>query len=212
MKFDFSVTRDHKTFKRLFPIAGILKSFLFKTTYVGAENIPDKGSYLVCSNHIHATDPGQVCLALKGKPVHFMGKSEFWENPIIGRILTKLNGFPVVRGKADMTSINYASKLIEEGHIVGIFPEGTRTKGGKLGRAKSGAALVARMTHADVLPVSLYYEGKLGFGTRVTVRVGELIPYEKLGLTDDGDSHELKNATSVIWDSVTALWEEGHCK
>ncbi len=212
MSFNFEKYKDHKTFKILYPLAYLLRHFVYKAKIIGRENIPEDGGFIVVCNHIHAVDPAQIEYAFKGRPIHFMGKSEFWENPVIGPILTKLNGFPVVRGKADLKALRYAAELLRRGHIVGVFPEGTRQKKNELGRPKRGAALIAREAHADILPISICYEGKLSTRTKATMRIGKLIRYKSLGITEGGDSHELNGATEVIWNAVTALWEEGVCK
>ena len=211
MKFNFDKFEDHKTFDRLYPVVNILKKFVYQAEITGQENIPEEDGYVVICNHIHAVDTGIIEYAFGVKPIHFMGKSEFWDNAFIGPILTALNGFPVVRGTADMKSLKYAAELLRQGHNVGVFPEGTRQKTPELGRPKSGAALIARASHANILPMCIYYEGELSRKTVATVRIGKLIPFETLGLTDDGDNHQLKAASAVMWEHVRALWEEGPC-
>ena len=88
MKFNFEKYEDHKTFDRLYPLVKILKKFVYKTEITGQENIPEKDGYIVICNHIHAVDPGVIEYAFGGKPIHFMGKSEFWDNAFIGPNVT----------------------------------------------------------------------------------------------------------------------------
>lgn len=214
MKFDFTDYSDHKTFKVLYPLAHVIRAFTYDSKAFGKENIPEDNGFLVVCNHVNFLDPGQIALAFDGRPIHYMTKSDPWDKNIGCHLLTKLNAFPVVRGKADMTSLDYATELLKRGKNVCVFPEGTRSKTGEPGRPKKGAALIARHSHANILPMSIYYEGQLKKGlvnsTKMTVRIGKLIPFEELGLTDDGDVQELRAATEKIWSAVLALWEEGH--
>lgn len=214
--FDFSKKEDTKTYKRLIPYAHIVRNMRFKDArYYGLENIPKEGGFVIACNHIDFYDPGHITLAAYDgcqRPVHCMCKSDPFENIFWAKILTAANAFPVVRGKADFESIQYAVDLLKDGKIVAIFPEGTRSRDGRLGRPKNGVSLIARAAHADVLPMSIYNITGAKKKDRITIRVGEMIPYEKLGLTDDGDTHELKAATNVIWEAVTKLWGNAHCE
>ncbi len=214
--FDFEKKGDSKTYTKLIPYAHIIRDMRFKDIhYFGLENIPKEGGFIIACNHINFFDPGHITIAAHDavqRPVHCMCKSDPFENAFWAKILTAANAFPVVRGRADFTSINYAVDLINSGKIVAIFPEGTRSRDGRLGRPKNGISLIARAAHADVLPMSIYNIEGAKKNTRMTIRFGEMIPYEKLGLTDDGDSHELKNATNVIWEAVTKLWGNAHCE
>lgn len=74
---------------------------------------------------------------------------------------------------------------MENDHVLGIFPEGTRYKIGEPGRPKSGMALIAKMTQADILPCCVLYEPGKKFRSKTVVRFGELIPFEELGFETD---------------------------
>ena len=79
-------------------------------------------------------------------------------------------------------------------------------------KAKAGVALIARQTKADILPASVYCEKKGGLFRKITVRYGELIKYEDLGITEEGGTRELREATDKVMGKIVDLWEEGHCK
>ena len=68
------------------------------------------------------------------KRIRFMGKKELFENPVVKFFLSKLNGFPIVRGGADSEALNYAIRIVKEGYVLGMFPEGTRSKDYKYGK------------------------------------------------------------------------------
>lgn len=211
--FDYSkVKEEGKLYDNLRPVGNTLISSLYKVEYVGLENIPAQGGLIIASNHINALDPVFIALGVKERQIHFMGKKELFEKPVIRDVLKAANGFPIVRGGADKEALDYAINVAKEGKILGIFPEGTRSKDYKPARAKSGVALIAKEAKADVLPVSIYNCDNMKRGTKLTIRFGEVIPYEKLGLTDDGPREEIKECAKFIMSEIVKLWEMGHCE
>ena len=180
--------------------------------YVGLENIPKEGGFILASNHLQALDPVYLSIAIEGRQVHYMGKKELFAKPLVRHVLTKLNGFPVVRGGADSEALNYAVRLVNEGYIFGIFPEGTRSKDHKPGKAKSGIARIALASHADILPVSIYNSDDMKKHTKMTIRFGKLIPFEELKLNEDSSRTEIHAAADYIMSKINELWSEGHCE
>ena len=71
---------------------------------------------------------------------------------------------------------------------------------------------IAKESKANVLPVSIYSADEMKKGTKLTIRFGELIPYEKLGFTEEGSREELKAAANYVMDEIVKLWEMGHCE
>ena len=210
--FDYSEIKDSKIYDTLRPLGMKIASSLYDIEYVGLENIPAEGGFILASNHMKALDPMFISLGIKDRQLHFMGKKELFENPITKWALTKVNGFPIVRGGADSEALNYAIRIPQEGHILGIFPEGTRSKDFKPARAKRGIALIAKEAKADVLPVAIYSADEMKKGTKLTIRFGKLIPFENLGFTEEDSREELKNAASYVMDEIVKLWEMGHCE
>jgi 1-acyl-sn-glycerol-3-phosphate acyltransferase len=120
----------------------------------GAENLPQKGPVLVIANHFSYWDPVVVGSAL-GRQVHFMAKSNLFSYPVLGFLISKLGAFPVDRRRIDRTSLKRALSLLDEGKIVCIFPEGTRSKTGALLPPLPGAAFLVRKAGVSVCPVAL---------------------------------------------------------
>ncbi len=211
--FDYSVEiKDSKTYDKLRPLGTSIINKLYKIEYAGVENVPENGGFILASNHMHALDPVFIGVGMEKRQLHFMGKKELFENPVAKYFLTKLNGFPIVRGSADSDALNYAIRVVKEGNILGIFPEGTRSKDYKPARAKSGVAMIAHQSKADVLPVSIYTSDDLKKGTKLTIRFGEVIPYENLGLSEDATREEIKGCAKMIMGEIVKLWEMGHCE
>ncbi len=210
MGFNYAEIADRKLYKFIRKPCSVLIKLFIRIKCEGEENIPEKGGFILACNHIHFIDP-VLLLCRCRRPIHFMAKVEAFKNKLAAFFLTNLNVFPVSRGRSDKTSIDYAVDLIKTGHVIGIFPEGTRSKDLKPHEAKAGVSLIARQTKADILPASVYCEKKGGLFRKVTIRFGEVIRYEELGISEDGSTRELREAAKKIMDEIVDLWEEGHC-
>jgi 1-acyl-sn-glycerol-3-phosphate acyltransferase len=131
---------------------------IFKPWYrvetIGAENIPKEGGVLLCSNHIHNLDP--IIVGITGKrPVYFMAKEEIFRVPVLGNIVRKCNAFPVKRGMSDREALRKGINILKDGHVLGLFPEGTRSKTGELGKGLAGAGFFALKTNCAVVPCAI---------------------------------------------------------
>lgn len=142
----------------LYPLAKTLVKTIFYPFYrikvIGKENFPKEGGVLLCSNHIDNLDPPVVGITCP-RPVHFMAKEELFEMPILKGLIPKLNAFPVKRGMSDRKAMRKALSLLKEGRVVGLFPEGTRSKDGELQEGLAGAGFFALRGNADVMPCAI---------------------------------------------------------
>lgn len=210
-EFDYSTVKHYKTYGIIKTIFRPLLKIVYHLKYKGLENIPPKGTrYIVAINHTCAFDPVFAASPKQVPPLHFMGKAELFENPIAAWFLTHMYSFPVKRGKGDTTAIEYGEKIIEEGHVMAICPEGKRIKDkdGKPQRAKAGVALIAKATNASVLPVAICCDGKIKAGKKVTVSYGKLITPEEMGFDkEDFGRRDIANAAGMVMDRITQLWE-----
>ena len=127
---------------------------VYRFDIVGLEHFPKTGGVLICTNHIDALDPPVVGITAP-RPVHFMAKEELFNMPILKPLLPKLNAFPVKRGLSDREALRKAIALLKNGEVMGLFPEGTRSKDGKLGKGFSGAGFFALKGEADVVPCAI---------------------------------------------------------
>ena len=96
-----------------------------------------------------------------GREVYFMAKEELFKNPVFSAAIRKLHAFPVKRDSADKNAIKNAVKILKGGNCLGIFPEGTRSKTGNLGKAESGVSLIAAMTKAPIIPAAIINTEKI---------------------------------------------------
>lgn len=143
----------------------------------GAKNLPARGAVILAANHLSYADPILVAVAVK-RPVHFMAKAELFNNKLLGALLNLVYAFPVRRGNADRHAIRHALQLMEEGKVLGIFPEGTRRKPGQAVHAQAGAAMIALRSDAVVLPVACIGTDRTfpcGWLRPLVVRIGQPI-------------------------------------
>ncbi len=146
----------------------------YSIKFIGKDNIPKGTNVIFTSNHRTNADPPLVAIGVKGK-CSFMAKEELFRNKLFGWLIRNLGAFPVSRGKGDMTVIDTACDRLADGDNLMVFPEGTRSKDGKVHRGHTGAALIAARTGKDIVPVGIVFGEKLKFRTKITVTYGEVI-------------------------------------
>ncbi|MED4127090.1 lysophospholipid acyltransferase family protein [Shouchella miscanthi] len=148
---------------------------LFKVEIRGKEHIPSEGGVLLCSNHISDFDP-PLLGAFIHRQVRYMAKKELFDKKGIGKLLKGLGAFPVKRGGSDRESLRTALRILKEGDMVGLFPEGTRSKTGEIGNGLAGAGFFAGKSDAYVIPCVII--GPYQFRKRVILAYGEPIDME----------------------------------
>ncbi len=122
-------------------IAGLIFPLFFKLRIEGLENVPRSGAAMLASNHAAWIDIPLVAYPIP-RVTHYMAKIELFQIPILGWVIGFCGAFPVRRGEGDRESLRTADRLLNQGELVAIFPEGHRT-GGKLIRGLPGVALIA---------------------------------------------------------------------
>ncbi len=175
----------------------------YKINIINEENIPDmKGGYIIACNHQSYADPPLMAAIIRGK-FSFMAKEELFKNPVFAWLIRRCGAFPVSRGSGDDTPINTALEVIKKGRIFVIFPEGTRSKDGTIGRVKSGIALIASEANAPVLPVCVRYKNK----KEIDVNIGKLIPADEVHI-DEEDRRSMRKVSNRIHEELVGLQEE----
>lgn len=150
---------------------------LFGLQVEGLENIPKTGGAIVASNHTTWFDPVAVACAVR-RPVHFMAKAELFQNPLLNKLFRRFYAFPVKRGHADREAIRTAIEVASSGNLLGIFPEGTRARGGELLPLQSGTVFIAAKSGAPIIPVAVSGVSPLRLRKRIIVRIGQPIDLE----------------------------------
>lgn len=187
-------------------IVSLFYHIKFKITVTGKENIPKKGGVIIASNHVSNYDPPMIGIVFKGE-CSFMAKEElFQKNKLFTWVLRRLHAFPIKRGARDSSGIDKALEGLKKGWNFVIFPEGTRSKTGELGKPKSGVSMVAARAGVPVAPVFIRYDKEKKLRKRVLVSVGELIPAEKFFINIE-DRHEIHRISKMIMGEIVKLKE-----
>lgn len=126
-------------------------TLLLRARVFQLRNVPQKGGVLLVSNHQSFMDPVVAAMALH-REGHYMARDSLFRNRWFGGLIAHVNAFPVRRGTADLQAIKETMRRLKEGQLVLVFPEGTRTKDGRVGPMLAGLATVAKKCRVPVVP------------------------------------------------------------
>jgi 1-acyl-sn-glycerol-3-phosphate acyltransferase len=186
-------------------IMKIVYEILFRGEIVGLENLPAKGGYIVASNHASHLDPPVVGLYLP-QQVAFFARKTLWKPGFASWWLDGVGTIPVDRdGGTDVTAIKRVLQTLKMGKVVILFPEGTRSRDGKLQHPKPGIGLLACRTGVPVVPARVFgsfdafgRDGKLRLGTPISVRYGWPLKPEDYDRPDDGKERYARAAERIM--------------
>ena len=160
----------------------------------GVSRMPETGGAVVAANHLNAIDPPVIGVYSR-REIRYMTKVELLQIPIAGEFLRMTGTFAVRRGEGDRDSLRVARWLVREGHVVGMFMEGTRQKLGYPGPAHSGVAMVAMREGVPVVPIGVDAFGwSLKNRRRLAVAIGE--PMDLSGFPANGRGY--KEAAGLV--------------
>ena len=155
-----------------------------------SERIPRRGPVIIASNHVSYWDPILVGLGCT-REVHFLAKSELFRNRFLGWLIRAYNAIPVRRGAADHRALRAATRVLDSDGALVVFPEGTRSTTGELGKGRPGVAFLAETTGAKVVPAFISGSDSLSRlfreRRRLTVAYGEPMDPPDVG---GRESHE----------------------
>ncbi len=180
----------------------------WRLSRIGREHIPESGPVIFVSNHRSFLDPFILGLCCR-RPVYYVAKEELFKHRLFGWFISSLGAFPVRRGAADADMIETAKAILERGDPVLIFPEGTRTRPGALGKPKRGVGRLALESGAPVVPVAMIgteavRKGFLIRPKKIRVRIGNALQFPHV---DEATSQLAAAVTDRIWPNVMLQWE-----
>ena len=198
-------------------IIGFVSRLLWGARIEGVEHLPRSGPFILVTNHCSNLDPLMMGWASGhqiGRIVHFMAKIEMRGWPIIGWLATQAGVYFVRRGERDRAAQAFSLSSLADGRPIAIFPEGTRSRTGRLREGKAGAALIAMRSGAPLVPAGIsgthrIFEGGRRFprASRVRIRYGQPITLSHQA-SGRLDRDELAAGTERIMAAIEALLPE----
>ncbi len=175
----------------------------------GLSNLPSSGPVILVSNHFNVGDPPVLTYVLPRRIV-WMAKQELFDTPVIGWLFRGFGLIPVRRFEGDLKALRKAQNALKSGHVLGMFPEGTRSAGKGLGEGEPGTAFIALRTGAPIVPVAIW--GTEGIklprdafrfhGSRISVRFGR--PF-RLPETKRATKGQIADGTREIMEKIAEL-------
>lgn len=192
--------------ERLWPFARHLVSpvtlWLAPSYGYGLERVPATGGGVVAVNHLSAIDPPLIG-SFSPRTIYYMAKRELLATPLVGDVLTWTGAFPVRRGEGDRDSLRRAREIAREGHMVGVFVEGTRQRFGYPGDVLPGGMMIALQEGVPIVPCGVY-----SFGWSPTNRTPCALvwgdPLHLTGLPRSGRGY--KEAAEIVGREIVRLW------
>lgn len=195
-----------KLYKAIIKIISPFVKFFLRVKIVDERTNKDfDGTFVICANHLSNWDPILVLVATKLE-ISFMAKESLFKIPILKQILNGLGAaFPVSRKGSDMTSIKKSIEIIKNGGHFSLFPQGKRLHiEPKPEQAKKGVGFICAKSGASVLPIGIYTNKyRIMPFRKITVRIGDIIPYDSINFGEDGDDYLL--ASQDIFEKICYL-------
>ena len=161
--------RESKLYRIIRPVVKIFTNIFLHPTYIGLPNIPKEGPIVLAGNHTSILDPLLLVSSTK-RSIHFLAKDELWKGAK-KIIFANLGLIPVNRREKDTFALGEAIKYLEDGRVIGIFPEGTTNKKDELLPFKVGAVKMAYDTNTKIVPFAI--KGQYGLFKKISISFGE---------------------------------------
>ena len=188
-------------------LAAVLFDALFPLKYHDTERIQIDAPFIAMSNHQTWMDPLILAKPIKRYELRFVGKKELAKNKFAGRLLNGLHMITVDRHNTDMAAMRQINRVLKDGYVLGIFPEGTRHLPDLMSEIESGTAFMALRANVPLVPV--YIDGKPKFLRRRHVYVGE--PIDISDLRAQGyDAQVVEQVNERIRATFLGMREQAH--
>jgi 1-acyl-sn-glycerol-3-phosphate acyltransferase len=170
----------------------------------GLERMPLTGGGVVAANHLSAIDP-PLLGGLSPRSIYYMAKKELLDMPFVGEVLMWTGAFPVRRGAGDRESLRQAREIARDGHMVGVFVEGTRQPFGYPGEVMPGAMMIALQEGVPIIPAGIYSFGWTKNNRQPCAVVwGDPIELDSLPRSGRG----YKQAADIVGAEIIRLWRQ----
>ena len=161
-------------------ITRVLFRILYFAKVEGLEKIPKNGKLIITANHLSNADPPFIgAFAGKKRPVKFLAKKELFKTKLSSFIMEGSGCVPIDRGKGDLTALRTITKILKDDKCVILFPEGTRSKTGRVGEPKSGVGFITYQTKAPVLCARIFKTDKFPWMFGAKLKFGKMIEFDE---------------------------------
>lgn len=195
----------------LVPLAWVLAHIVFRPQVIGRENLIKGRGFILAPNHRSALDPVFIVVSDGYFWLHkmriFAKKELFQGKPLLAWFLRQMGAVSVKNGRDDLSTLDNTIQECRTGRGLLLFPEGTRSKDGRLLPPKSGAFVVADQAAVDMIPCRILYDtpdGSLKLFCRIRICFGKPISAEQLALGEKRNMVKLRENKKML----TAAWEE----
>ena len=186
----------------------IVKSFVrflykvvFRVKKIGAKDVNEDESYIICANHLNYLDAAAV-VVFNRKNIRFICKDTIFRNRFLNWILHLVNAIPIDRDNQDIEAMKRSIKALKNKELLGIFPEGTRKGMARNLKAKNGAAFMALRTKTKVIPLGI--QGSFKPFTKVYLNYGKPLDFSQY-YGKEKDKDILEKVTNEIMNNIVML-------
>lgn len=190
-------------------------STLCRIDSADVEKLPPTGPFILAANHVNFLEAVIFFTYATPRPITGIAKVETWDSPILGPLFSLWGAIPIKRGEADRAAYDACMQALEEGKILAILPEGTRSGNGKLQKGQPGIVLLAARSDLPIMPAVIWGQEKFWENLRhfrrtdLVIKVGEPFKLRTKGITFDRETRQ-RMADEVMLHLAELLPEEYH--
>lgn len=184
-------------------VCGLFLKLLFRTEWIGVEHVPSQGACIIAANHTSFLDPPVLGAGIKHRVVTFIARDSLFRGPLSRWWLRRVRVIPLDRERGDIGAMRSAMRILQHNGVLALFPEGTRSTDGRLGKAKRGIGFIMAQSKVPVVPAYIQGTGtalprganwcrpaklRVRYGAplqpeELAARAGDADPYEQIGAT-----------------------------
>jgi 1-acyl-sn-glycerol-3-phosphate acyltransferase len=199
-------------YRLVWDFARSLFSIVCRVETDGRSNVPEKGPLIIASNHLHFFDPPLVMVGLPFREITVLAAEKWEEIWPVNWLLKSLGAIFVRRGEVDREALNKCIAVLKQGGMIGLAPEGTRSRTGTMQRGKPGVAYLAAKTDVPILPLGVSGQNKISAAWKrlrrphIMVRIGQ--PFKLQPVHGRHKGEQLQARSDEVMQRIAALVHE----
>ena len=187
----------------------------FFTSIIDSKNVPSKGGFILAGNHASFFDPPLIGIITWRRMFRFMARDTLFKFPVWSEFLHYLGAIPIKRATVDRSAWDKVIATVQAGHIVSLFPEGTRTLDGEIHPGKAGTGMLVYKSKCKVIPIYIHGSYKawkkvqlipMPFN-KMDIICGEPLSFEAQFLKED-KKETYAEITAIIMAEINRLKEK----